>query len=104
VLRVRVAITEIKPSSPVSNTMSSIIPVGMVVVGVTKAVRGDNFGTGEAATEMALLNSQTGELLAAAVDRRQGGKRPSAANGKTPSRPLTTGPSGSACVWMRAGD
>lgn len=74
VLRVRVAITDLKPSKPLSNTLSSIIPVGMVVAGATKAASGDNLGTGEAATEVDILDSLTGERLAAAVDRRQGGK------------------------------
>jgi Protein of unknown function (DUF3313) len=74
VLRVRVAITGVKPSNPVSNTMSSIIPIGMLVAGATKATSGDNLGTGEAATEIDVLDSQTGMRLAAAVDRRQGGK------------------------------
>ncbi len=74
VLRVRVAITEVKPSKPVANTMSTIIPVGMVAAGATKAISGDNLGTGEASTEFELLDSLSGERLAAAVDRRQGGK------------------------------
>lgn len=74
VLMVRVAITGVRPSSPVSNTMSTLIPVGMAVAGATKAASGDNLGTGEAATEIELLDSLTGERLAAAVDRRQGGK------------------------------
>jgi hypothetical protein len=74
VLRVRVAITDLKPSKPVTNTLSSIVPVGIVVSGATKAVSGDNLGTGEAGTEFEMLDSVTGERLAAAVDRRQGGK------------------------------
>lgn len=74
VMRVRVAITELKPSKPVANTLSSIIPVGIVAAGATKAVSGDNLGTGEAGTEMELLDAVTGERLAAAVDKRQGGK------------------------------
>ncbi|MEW6518660.1 MAG: DUF3313 domain-containing protein [Thermodesulfobacteriota bacterium] len=74
VLRVRVAITQLQPSSPVANTMSTIIPVGMVVAGATKAATDENLGTGEAGTEFEMLDSVTGERLAAAVDRRQGGK------------------------------
>jgi hypothetical protein len=74
VLRVRVAITDVKPSKPTSNTISTIIPIGIAVAGATKAVSGDNLGTGEAATEFDILDSLTGERLAAAVDRRQGGK------------------------------
>ena len=74
VLRVRTAITDLKPSKPVSNTMSTILPVGWAVAGITKVVSDDNLGTGEAATEIDVLDSVTGERLAAAVDRRQGGK------------------------------
>lgn len=74
VLRVRVAITEMKPSNPTMNTLSTIVPVGLVAAGATKAVSGDNLGTGEAGTEIEMLDSLTGERLAAAVDRRQGGK------------------------------
>lgn len=74
VLRVRVAITELKPSKPLANTMSTIVPVGIVLAGATKATTGDNLGTGEAGTEFEMIDSVTGERLAAAVDRRQGGK------------------------------
>lgn len=74
VLRVRAAITGVKPSKPVANTMSTIIPVGIVAAGATKAISDDNLGTGEAATEFEVLDAMTGERLAAAVDRRQGGK------------------------------
>jgi len=74
VMRVRVAITDVKPSKPVSNTTSSILPIGWVVAGATKIASDDNLGTGEAAAEMEVLDAVSGERLAAAVDRRQGGK------------------------------
>lgn len=74
VLRVRAAITDVKPSKPVANTMSTILPVGWVVAGATKVASDENVGTGEAATEIEILDAMTGERLAAAVDRRQGGK------------------------------
>lgn len=74
VLRVRAAITDVKPSKPVANTMSTILPIGWVVSGATKVASDENVGTGEAAAEMEFLDSMSGERLAAAVDRRQGGK------------------------------
>ena len=74
VLRVRVAITDLKPSKPVANTLSTITPIGWVASGATKAASDDNLGTGEAGTEFEMLDSVTGERLAAAVDKRQGGK------------------------------
>ncbi|WDN88060.1 hypothetical protein BuS5_01028 [Desulfosarcina sp. BuS5] len=74
VLWVRVAITDVDPSNPIGNTLSSIIPVGIVAAGAVKMVSGENLGTGEAATEIEVLDSMTKERLVAAVDRRQGGK------------------------------
>jgi hypothetical protein len=74
VLWVRVAITDVVASNPTANTLSSIVPVGMVVSAAAKATTDVNMGTGEAATEMEVLDSMTKERLAAAVDRRQGGK------------------------------
>ena len=74
VLWVRVAITQVKPSKPVANTLSTILPVGWAVAGATKVASGDNMGTGEATSELEVLDSVTGERLAAAVDQRQGGK------------------------------
>lgn len=74
VLWVRVAITDIVPSNPTANTLSSIVPIGMAVSAAAKATTDANMGTGEAASEIEVLDSQTMERLAAAVDRRQGGK------------------------------
>ena len=74
VLWVRVAITDVVASNPTANTMSSIIPIGIAVSAAAKATMDANLGTGEAATEMEVLDSTTKERLAAAVDRRQGGK------------------------------
>ena len=74
VLWVRVAITQVKPSKPVANTLSTILPVGWAVAGATKVASGENLGTGEATSELEVLDSLTGERLAAAVDQRQGGK------------------------------
>lgn len=74
VLRVRVAITDIKPSKPLANTLSSVTPPGLILSGITKVASDENLGTGEAGTEFELLDAMTGERLAAAVDRRQGGK------------------------------
>ena len=74
VLWVRVAISDVVASNPTANTMSSIIPIGIAVSAAAKATMDANLGTGEAATEMEVLDSTTKERLAAAVDRRQGGK------------------------------
>lgn len=74
VLRVRTALTELKPSKPAANTLSSITPPGIVASLAVKITSDDNLGTGEAGTEFEFLDAMTGERLAAGVDRRQGGK------------------------------
>jgi len=56
VLRVRAAITDVKPSSPTTDTPAAI---------------GDTLDTGEAAAEMEFLDSMNSDRLVAAVDRRQ---------------------------------
>lgn len=74
VMRVRVAITELRASKPAANTVSTILPVGWAIAGATKAVSDENLGTGEAGTEFELVDAMSGGRLAAAVDKRQGGK------------------------------
>jgi len=75
-LVLRTAITDIVPSNPVTGTLSSIVPIGIVASGATAAVTGEHIGVGEAAIEMELLDGATGSRLAAAVDRRSGTKAP----------------------------
>ena len=73
-MRLRVAITEAQGSKVVMDTISSIIPIGMAVGLIKKVAVGTNLSVGEAAIEMELQDSQTGERLAAAVDERAGRK------------------------------
>lgn len=75
-LVLRTAITNIVPTEPVSGTLTSIVPIGIVASGATAAVTGEHIGVGEASVEMELLDGATGERLAAAVDRRSGTKAP----------------------------
>ncbi len=75
VLRVRTAITDVEPGHPVAGSMSSVMPIGIAISSATKAVSDTNVGVGRAAMEIELISSTTGERLAAAVDRREGGKQ-----------------------------
>ncbi|MDH3997763.1 MAG: DUF3313 domain-containing protein [Desulfuromonadales bacterium] len=75
VMRIRAAISDVEPGHPVAGTMSSIMPLGIVVSSATKATTDSNVGVGRAAMEIELVDSVTGERLAAAVDRREGGKQ-----------------------------
>ena len=75
-LRVQAAITGAEKSNVVSNTMSSVVPVGMAVSLAKDFTTGKPVGVGEATSEMKITDASTGELLGAAVDRRVGGKNP----------------------------
>ena len=75
VLRIRTAITDIEPGSPVANTASTIIPVGAAISIIKKSTTGSNLAVGRASMEIELQDSLSGVRLAAAVDRREGGKK-----------------------------
>jgi len=74
-LRIRTAITGLKPNEPVTGTVSTIIPVGLIISGIKKATTGTHIGMGEAGGEAELLDSQTGEVLGAGIDTRATGKK-----------------------------
>ena len=75
VMRIRAAISDVEPGHPVAGTMSSIMPIGIVISSATKATTDSNVGVGRAAMEIELVDSVSGDRLAAAVDRREGGKQ-----------------------------
>ncbi len=74
VMRLRVALTEAKGARVVLNTLSSVIPVGLAVSTLKLAATGTHSSVGEVNLEAELLDSQTGERLAAAIDSRAGRK------------------------------
>ena len=75
VMRVSVAITEADASSPTMDTISSIVPQLRLLTGAKGLVAGGKPGfVGSASVEVKITDTQTGTLLAAAVDRRAGTK------------------------------
>jgi hypothetical protein len=74
VLRLRIAITEIKGANVAMNTVSTIMPVGLALSSVKKVATGTHSGVGLTSIEMELKDSESGERLAAAVDGRSGKK------------------------------
>ncbi|HVU27074.1 MAG TPA: DUF3313 domain-containing protein [Verrucomicrobiae bacterium] len=74
VLVIHVAITEAKKSRPVANLASTVVPYGIALSMADKVVFGKGVGVGEAQVEGEFLDGQTGERLAAVVDRRVGTK------------------------------
>lgn len=74
VVRIRTAITDIDVSHPARNVVSTVVPVGLAVSIVKKAAAGSYPGVGGASMEMEILDSVSGERLAAAIDSKSGGK------------------------------
>lgn len=73
-LRVQVALTEAEPSDVVLNAMSSALPI-RPLSDLKQLTTGTKAFVGTAGIEARIVDALSGELLAAAVDRRQGGKR-----------------------------
>lgn len=74
VMRLRVAVTEAKGSKVVLNTLSSIVPIGVAVSTLKLAATGTHSAVASTQAEMELLDSASGQRLAAAVDARAGRK------------------------------
>jgi len=74
VLLVQVALTDAQASNPALDTISTVVPIGLAVSQTVGLVTGKPSFVGEASAEARLVDGATGELLAAAVDRRVGGK------------------------------
>ena len=73
VIRIRIAITDMKLSKPVVSGVTSIIPVGLVVSVVKKGTTGAWAGSGEVGVELLAIDTMTNEVIAAAQDERSAG-------------------------------
>ncbi|SDZ07488.1 DUF3313 domain-containing protein [Nitrosomonas sp. Nm33] len=74
VVRIRIGITEAGKGVPVLDNLTAMHPGSLIVSKGKKALSGTESLVGKASIEMEATDSQTGELLAAGVDRRGGGK------------------------------
>ena len=74
VMRMRIALTESDGSQTVRDVASSIVPIGMAISALKSVAVGRASGVGAACVEFELLDSQSGQRLAASVDRRIGNK------------------------------
>lgn len=74
VVRMRLAVTDIEPSNPVSGAMTTVVPVGLAVSLIKKGVTGEYTGIGSASAEVEFLDSLTNERLAVGIDKAPGGK------------------------------
>jgi hypothetical protein len=71
VLRIRIAITNIKPSRPGYSAITSVIPVALGVSLLKKGATGGWSGSGHICAEFMGLDSITNDVLMLAVDQRK---------------------------------
>ena len=71
VARIRIAITNIKPSKPGLSAVTTIIPIGLGVSLAKKGATGGWAGSGGTSIEVMALDSVTSEVIAMAVDQRK---------------------------------
>ena len=74
VMRMRLAVTDLETSNPVTGTLTTVVPVGLAVSFVKKGVTGGYTGVGSASMEVEFLDSTTNERIAAGIDKAPGGK------------------------------
>ena len=74
VLRIRLAITNLVPSNSVTGTVTTIVPVGLVISSVKKAATGSHIGMGKVAMEGEIIDAHTNEILGAVIDSKTGKK------------------------------
>jgi hypothetical protein len=75
VVRIRAAITGVKPSRPLLDAATNVPPARAVDLG-TSLLTGSHLFVGEAAIEAEFLDAESGRRMLALVDRRKGGKTP----------------------------
>jgi hypothetical protein len=74
VMRVRLAITDMELPNRALNTITTVVPAGLVISTIKSGITGKGTFVGEISMEAECLDSTTNELLAEGVDRRSGGK------------------------------
>ena len=74
VIRIRIAITDLVPNNPGISAVTTVMPIGLGLSMLKKAVTGKHTGVGETSMEMEILDSLTNERVAAAIDQYSGGK------------------------------
>lgn len=73
VLRIRIAITDIKQSNPGISAVTSVVPIGLGISLVKKGATDSWTGSGATTAELLAIDSMTNEVVVAAKDSRTAG-------------------------------
>lgn len=83
VITVQAAVVEVEASSPVSNALTSVIPVGILLSAGKQVATGQAVGVGKCAVEVKFVDAVTGKNLALFADTKVGKKYSSSGFTKT---------------------
>jgi hypothetical protein len=72
--RLRIAITDLVPSKPAVGAWSTFMPPALILSHAKKATTGSHLGMGSVSFEIEAIDSQTNEVLGAAINKNQGKK------------------------------
>ena len=73
VVRLRIAITDLKQSRPVLSAVTTVIPVGLALSVIRRGAEGSWTGSGATGAEFMALDSMTNDVIAVAQDERKAG-------------------------------
>jgi hypothetical protein len=73
-LRIQTALTSMEKGGGVMDNITAIVPIGLGIAAAADFITGKPPFVGEVAAEVKIIDARTGQLLAAAVDKRIGGK------------------------------
>lgn len=83
VITVQAAVVEVEASSPVSNALTSVVPIGILLSAGKQAATGQAMGVGKCAVEIKFVDAVTGKNLALFADTKVGKKYSSSGFTKT---------------------
>jgi hypothetical protein len=73
VVRLRIAITNLKQSRPVLSAITTVVPVGLAISVIKRGAGGSWTGSGATSAEFMALDSMTNDVIAVAQDERKAG-------------------------------
>lgn len=76
VMRIRIALTEAVGANVAMNSVSTVVPIGLVSSTTKKLATGSHAFVGKASVEVEILDTITNTRIVAAVDERAGRKNP----------------------------
>jgi hypothetical protein len=73
VMRLRIAITDLKKSRPTLSAVTTVLPIGLAISAIKKGAGGSWTGAGATSAEFMAIDSMTNDVIAVAQDKKKAG-------------------------------